>query len=235
MATPRVLIADDEPLILSALSDFLSDQPWHVETVSDGREALKRLQLGGFDVAILDIRMPHVDGFGVLQAVSGQRIDTDILILTAFGSVPRAVEAMHKGAKDFVQKPIKKHELITKVGAFIKARQPVTTHILADRLDAYLIANLTRKDLTLKILMDHFKLSKSYIWKLFKDLDATFTERLAFHRIEKAKNLLQRTNEPIYVIAELCGFKNQSRLSEVFQRVEGESPTQFRQHHRSDV
>ena len=229
MATPRVLIADDEPLILSALSHFLSEQPWDVETVSDGREALKRLQSGGFDVAVLDIRMPHMDGFGVLQAVSGQKIDTDILILTAFGSVPRAVEAMHKGARDFVQKPIKKDELIAKVGAFIDARQPVTTHVLADRLDAYLVANLTRKDLTFKTLMDHFKLSKSYIWKLFKDLDATFTERLAFHRVEKAKGLLQRTNEPIYVIAELCGFKNQSRLSEVFQRVVGTSPTQFRQ------
>ena len=234
MALPRVLIADDEPLILSALSGFLSEQPWYVEAVSDGQKALNCLILGQFDVAVLDIQMPHLDGFGVLEALTNKRIDTDILILTAFGTVPRAVEAMHKGAKDFIQKPIKKHQLIEKVGSFISARQPVTTHVLADRLDAYLIANLTRKDLTLQVVMDHFGLSKSYICKLFKDLGATFTERLAYHRVEKAKNLLLYTNEPIYVVAELCGFKNQSRLSEVFLRVVKESPKRYRQLHRPD-
>jgi AraC-like DNA-binding protein len=83
-------------------------------------------------------------------------------------------------------------------------------------------------------MMDHFGLSKSYVWKLFKGLNATFTQRLAFHRVEKAKNLLLQTNEPIYVIAELCGFRNQSRLSEVFFRVVGESPKRFRQHYRPD-
>ena len=165
----------------------------------------------------------------VLNALPGLKIDTDVLILTAFGTVPRAVEAMHKGAKDFIQKPIKKEEFVNKIGSFIDARQPITTHILADRLDAFLLANLTRKDLTLGIVMDHFRLSKTYVWKLFKDMNSTFTERLAFHRVEKGKNLLMYSNEPIYVIAELCGFKNQSRFSEVFMRVVGESPTRFRQ------
>ncbi len=234
MTQPRVLIADDEPLILSALSGFLEGQPWHVEAVSDGHIALNRLIEGSFDVAVLDIQMPQLDGFGVLDALIKKKINTDVLILTAFGTVPRAVEAMHKGAKDFIQKPIKKKQFIEKVASFISARQPVTTHVLADRLDAYLIANLTRKDLTLQTVMGHFGLSKSYIWKLFKDLGATFTDRLAHHRVEKAKNLLLYTNEPIYVVAELCGFKNQSRLSEVFQRVVNESPKRFRQLHRPD-
>jgi len=234
MTQPRVLIADDEPLILSALSGFLKGQPWYVEAVSDGKKALNSLMSGHFDVAVLDIQMPQLDGFGVLDALVKKKIDTDVLILTAFGTVPRAVEAMHKGAKDFIQKPIKKKQFVEKVASFISARQPVTTHILADRLDAYLVANLTRKDLTLQVVMDHFGLSKSYIWKLFKDLGTTFTERLAYHRVEKAKNLLLYTNEPIYVVAELCGFKNQSRLSEVFQRMLKESPKRFRQLHRPD-
>lgn len=229
MAQPRVLIADDEPLILDALCGFLDDQPWYVEAVSDGQKALTRLRLGNFDVAVLDIRMPHLDGFAVLNALPGLKIDTDVLILTAFGSVPRAVEAMHKGAKDFIQKPIKKEAFVKKVGSFIDARQPVTTHVLADRLDAYLVANLTRKDLTQSTVMKHFRISKTYVWKLFKDMDATFSERLAFHRVEKGKNLLMYTNEPIYVIAELCGFRNQSRFSEVFTRIVGESPRRFRQ------
>ena len=229
MTQPRVLVADDEPLILEALCGFLDEQPWDVEAVSDGQQALERLREDKFDVAVLDIRMPHLDGLAVLNALPGLKMDTDVLILTAFGTVPRAVEAMHKGAKDFIQKPIKKEEFVKKVGSFIDARQPITTHILADRLDAFLLANLTRKDLTLGIVMDHFRLSKTYVWKLFKDMNSTFTERLAFHRVEKGKNLLMYSNEPIYVIAELCGFKNQSRFSEVFMRVVGESPTRFRQ------
>ena len=234
MTRARILIADDEPMIRSALKDFLVDQPWDVEVVSDGREALAHLKKGKFDVAVLDIRMPHIDGFGVLDAVSIKRVPTDILILTAFGSVPRAVEAIQKGAKDFMQKPVKKEEFVEKLTAMISARQPLSTHVMADRVDAFLIANLTRKDLTQKVVVDHFCLSRSYIWKLFRDMGSTFTERLAHHRTEKAKGMLIKTNEPIYVIAELCGFKNQSRLSEVFFRVIGESPTRFRQRSRAD-
>jgi len=231
---PRVLIADDEPMILAALTDFLADESWHIETVSDGGEALERLLVGHFDVAVLDIRMPLLDGFEILDALVGKQVNTDVLILTAFGSVPRAVEAIHKGAKDFLQKPIQKDELIKKVSDLLKARQPVTTHVLAERLDAYLLANLTDKDLTLEKLQNHFNLSRSYIWKLFKDLGSSFTDRLTFHRIEKSKNLLANTNEPIYIIAELCGFRNQKRLAEVMKRVVGESPRQFRQRKRAD-
>lgn len=234
MQQPRVLIADDEPMILAALTDFLSDEDWFVETASDGQEALQSLIVGHFDVAVLDIRMPILDGFEILDAMVGKQINTDVLILTAFGSVPRAVEAIHKGAKDFLQKPIQKDQLIQKVNDLLKARQPVTTHVLAERLDAYLLANLTDKDLTLEKLQNHFNLSRSYIWKLFKDLNTSFTERLTFHRVEKAKALLANTNEPIYIIAELCGFRNQKRLSEVIKREVGESPRQFRQRKRAD-
>jgi AraC-like DNA-binding protein len=105
---------------------------------------------------------------------------------------------------------------------------------LADRLEAYIIANLTSKDLKLQVLVEHFGLSRSYISKLFKGAGSSFSERVAFHRTQKAKNLLLQTREPIYVVAELCGFKKQSWLSEAFLRVAGQSPSRFRQLHRPE-
>lgn len=234
MSYARILIADDEPLILSALTGFLVDQVWDVETVNDGRSALNRILSGAFDIAVLDIQMPHLDGLEVLDAVVKKKVNTGILILTAFGSIPLAVEAVQRGAKDFVQKPIQKEEFVAKLELLIQDKQPVTTHVLAERLDAYLKANLINKELSMQVLIDHFGLSKSYIAKLFKEMGTSFSKQLTQHRISKARKLLLGTNEPIYVIADLCGFKNQSRLSESFLRVTGESPRHFRQRERSN-
>ena len=228
MKKPGVLIADDEPDILSALEGFIKGQPWDVLTAPDGQVALDLLTSHHIDVAVLDLRMPYLDGLAVLDEVRRRDIDTDVVILTAFGSIPRAVRALKGGAKDFLLKPIRKAEFADMVRKLIQVRYP-TPHVLAERLDVYVEANASDPDLTLSAVMAAFSISRSYASQLFAELGTSFRERLILYRITKAKRLLKNTDEPVYAIAELCGFRNARRLAEVFQRIEGMTPTQYRQ------
>jgi len=228
MKKPCVLLVDDEPLILSALGGFLKEQPWDVVTASDGKEAVGVLMSQVIDIAVLDLRMPYLDGLVVLKTVKRHNVDTDIVILTAYGSIQRAVLALKNGARDFLPKPIQKAEFLDVVCRLMDKRYP-TTHVLAERLDRFVEFEAPNPNLTLTDVQNQFAISKSYTCRLFADSGTSFTACLAHHRVARAKRLLDTTDEPIYVIAELCGFKNSRRMAEVFKRLEGVTPTQYRQ------
>jgi CheY-like chemotaxis protein len=100
-----VLIVDDEKNIRLTLSRALEGLGLQSETVVNGEEALSRLQERAFDLVLLDLRMPGMDGMEVLRRVRTLRPDTRIVIITAYGTVESAVEAMKLGAADFIQKP----------------------------------------------------------------------------------------------------------------------------------
>jgi DNA-binding NtrC family response regulator len=104
MEKPRVLVADDKENMLTLLERILGDA-YEVITAADGGRALSLVAAEEFDVVLTDIRMPGADGFEVLQAVKSRRPDTEVVLMTAFASVPRAVEAMRQGAYDYLQKP----------------------------------------------------------------------------------------------------------------------------------
>jgi len=104
--TPKpILIVDDEKNIRLALSMSLEKLDIPVETAASGEEALERLAQGGYGLMLLDLRMPGLDGMEVLRQVSQQRPEIKVIIITAYGSIDLAVEAMKLGAVDFLQKP----------------------------------------------------------------------------------------------------------------------------------
>ncbi len=103
--TGKVLVADDENSVRWVLSRALEDAGHEVQQASTGSEALERLQSGGFDVAFVDLRMPELDGLGVLAAAREQGISTPIIIITAHTTMANAIEAMKRGAYDYVTKP----------------------------------------------------------------------------------------------------------------------------------
>ncbi len=104
MGKPRVLVADDKEHMLTLLERILGEA-YEVITAADGTRALFLLGGQEFDVVLTDIRMPGADGFEVLQAVKSRTPDTEVVLMTAFASVPKAVEAMRQGAYDYLQKP----------------------------------------------------------------------------------------------------------------------------------
>jgi len=106
MNARRVLIVDDEKNVRFSLSKTLEKLEIPVETAASGEEALDKLAQVEYDLMLLDLRMPGMDGMEVLRQVSHQLPELKVIIITAYGSLNLAVEAMRLGAVDFLQKPL---------------------------------------------------------------------------------------------------------------------------------
>jgi FixJ family two-component response regulator len=105
MIAKPTLIVDDEKNIRLALSMALEQLDLPVETAASGDEALEKLAAGSYGIMLLDLRMPGTDGMEVLRRVARERPELKVIIITAYGSIDLAVEAMKLGAVDFLQKP----------------------------------------------------------------------------------------------------------------------------------
>jgi DNA-binding NtrC family response regulator len=107
----RILIVDDEPNVRLNYRITLELEGYQVEETGVSTEALKRLKVEKFDLAILDMRMPRMGGLDLLAAMRAQRVRTPAIIITAFSDVPTAVRAIQIGASDFLQKPLRPEDL----------------------------------------------------------------------------------------------------------------------------
>jgi DNA-binding NtrC family response regulator len=101
----KLLLVDDEADFVKSLSERLSLRDFDVTTASDGKEAIKAAKKGQFDVAILDLRMPGMDGTEVLKILKDKHKWLEVLMLTGHGSVDSAVEAGKLGAFGYLEKP----------------------------------------------------------------------------------------------------------------------------------
>ena len=111
MITQPILIVDDEKNIRLTLSQTLETLGADIDTAANGEEALTKLKGREFGLILLDIRMPGMDGMEVLRRVREMRPDIRIIMITAYGTVGSAVEAMKLGAVDFLQKPFDPEEI----------------------------------------------------------------------------------------------------------------------------
>ncbi|MBI5739634.1 MAG: sigma-54-dependent Fis family transcriptional regulator [Nitrospirae bacterium] len=101
----RILVIDDESSIREMLKDFLSSKGFDVETAADGESGLNLLKSEKFNLLLLDLMMPGINGLDVLREVNSEKIDISSIMITAHASVPTAVEAMKLGAFDYITKP----------------------------------------------------------------------------------------------------------------------------------
>ena len=118
-----ILVVDDEKEMCELVKDFLGGAGYEVETAQDGREALEAVRQKDLDAVITDLRMPDMDGMELLAAVKAERPDVPVIMVTAFGSIDRAIEAMRAGAFYFVTKPFKLRELEALVAKAVEQRQ----------------------------------------------------------------------------------------------------------------
>lgn len=121
----NILVADDESDFRMILQSFLVSEGHTVTTAEDGADAINKLQEKSFDLVLLDIRMPRVDGVEVLQFIKQQYIDTQVIILTAVNDVRIAVECMKLGAFHFLTKPYSVEELNSLVNRALEQRAMV--------------------------------------------------------------------------------------------------------------
>jgi len=119
---PEVLIIDDEPLMRISISDALKAEGYNVASAATGSEGLKAIKDTSYDVVITDLRLPEVDGVQILKTCRQISPHTKVLMITAYGSVDTAVEAMRIGAYDYITKPFSMDELILTVKRLIALR-----------------------------------------------------------------------------------------------------------------
>jgi DNA-binding NtrC family response regulator len=108
---PRILIVDDEEIVVRSCLRILASDKYEVESVGDGWEALRRIDENGYDILVLDIMMPKIDGLEVLQHVKERHPDVDVIMMTGLSQIQTAVRAMKLGAFDYLSKPFEPDEL----------------------------------------------------------------------------------------------------------------------------
>ncbi|MGD9323930.1 MAG: response regulator, partial [Desulfobacterales bacterium] len=111
MSSTKILIVDDELILRESLAGWLQRDGHAVDTASSGEEALEKLKEARFDIMLVDIKMEGISGLDVLQHVKENDPDVAIVMITAYGSIPTAIEAMKNGAYDYMLKPFDPNEL----------------------------------------------------------------------------------------------------------------------------
>ena len=111
----RILIVDDEEEFASLLSERLSARGLRVETADCGQAAIEKVRGGNFDVVVLDMVMPGMDGIETLQRLREQEPDLQVILLTGHATVEKGVNAMKLGAADFLEKPAELNDLLDKI------------------------------------------------------------------------------------------------------------------------
>ncbi len=111
----KVLLVDDEELFLTTLAKRLEVRGMQVSTVTRGKDAVAIVDSQAFDLVVLDLSMPGIDGMETLKRIKAKQPDAEIIILTGEGSIRTGIEAMKAGAEDFLQKPVNIVELVNKI------------------------------------------------------------------------------------------------------------------------
>nr|HDN00362.1 response regulator [Deltaproteobacteria bacterium] len=114
LAASKILIVDDEPRMCESLKILLNNNGYEVHTSNDGHEAIKCLAENDFDLVLLDIVLPDMDGFQVMDFINQQHPDTMVIIITGHISMESTLKALRKGAYDYIKKPFESEELLTK-------------------------------------------------------------------------------------------------------------------------
>ncbi|GAB4390173.1 MAG: sigma-54 dependent transcriptional regulator [Thermodesulfovibrionales bacterium] len=118
----RILVAEDEEITLKHLLRTLQAEGYEAEGTGNGLEALKKIESDGFDLLIADVKMPGMNGMDLLARVKESRPEVEVIMVTGYGSIGSAVEAMKQGAYDYVPKPFDLDELVLKVGKTLEQK-----------------------------------------------------------------------------------------------------------------
>jgi response regulator RpfG family c-di-GMP phosphodiesterase len=153
--SPRVLVVDDEKVIREILSDFLTMEGYVVRTVEDGENALKELERRTYNLVISDLKMPGMGGLELLEKIASRGQNVLTVIMTGFGTVETAIEAMKKGAYDYILKPFKIEEVVHVVERGLDRQRLQAENIkLKEAVSLYKISEAIAQSLSLDTVLD---------------------------------------------------------------------------------
>src|SRR5688500_11380038 len=123
MSAPSILIVDDEAGVRAALAGVLRDEGYEIDSVESGEACLERVTRRAFDVIVLDIWLPGLDGLATLERLRHRRVDSEIVMISGHGNIESAVRAIKMGAFDFVEKPLSLEKTVLVVRNAVRQRR----------------------------------------------------------------------------------------------------------------
>ena len=118
----NILIVEDETALAEAVAHILRKAGHSADRVADGQSALDYIRVGAYDLVLLDIMLPKLDGLSVLRQMRSEGVQTPVLMLTARTTVPDKVAGLNAGADDYLTKPFDPEELLARVGAMTRRK-----------------------------------------------------------------------------------------------------------------
>lgn len=125
--TPLILLVDDDCEFNKAMKKMLEREGYRVTVARNGLEALQVLSRGAADLVVSEVRMPELDGTGLMTEIRSKAIDVPVIFLTAYGEVESYLEVMNKGAFEYLNKPIRSPEILNVIGKALKRRRDMPT------------------------------------------------------------------------------------------------------------
>ena len=217
--TGSLLVVDDDRHIQNAMADYLRSLGYRTETASTCEDAIERMQEFPFEVVVCDVNLPDRDGFELLEWSRENAKDTSVILLTGFGTIESAVEAIRMGAFDYLTKPVIDEELNLSIERAIGQRQLVQEN-------RQLKAQLDQKHNLSNIIGKDFKMLRMF--ELIESVSDTRTTALILGESGTGKtvtaraihHLSNRSEKPFVEVA--CGALPETLLeSELFGHVEG--------------
>ncbi len=158
MAT-RILLVDDEPRILSLLNSLLKRENYEVTSMQDAAKAIELIRSDSFDLLISDVRMSPVDGMELLKAARQSQPSMSVIMLTAYGTVETAIEAMKLGAFDYVTKPFKVDELLLTIQRAVEYGRALSENVdlKAELIGRYSFENIVAESAAMRNVCEMIK------------------------------------------------------------------------------
>lgn len=249
-AVYRVVVAEDEPLILDNIAKKITNMNMGFEVVGmadDGKRALELVEMLSPDVLVTDIRMPVMDGLELLKITSLKHPGIKKIVISGYDDFKYAQQALKYEAMDYLLKPLKPEELLEvfdRIRISLDAQRNIikqnimklkdnysySSVEIAHLVEAYIRENYTQ-EINFDLISQNFNFNSSYLSKIFtRHIGENPSKYMISLRINKARQLLLSNRElSIKDIGELVGYPNQFYFSRIFKSIVGKSPASYRE------
>ncbi|MCL7396843.1 MAG: response regulator [Thaumarchaeota archaeon] len=192
----KVLVVDDDEVISQNLKTILEEFGYISDTAYSGEEALRKIRESYYDVALIDLLLPDMDGLQLLLEVKKVSPTTAIIIITAFGTIPNAVEAIKRGASDYITKPFRIDDLLTTIKKVIEEQRMIYE---ADTEMPFILSHPIRRSV-ISLLAKHRKMR---FIDIARAIGVEDPPKLSFHlKILRDAGLVVQESDKLYTLTE---------------------------------
>ncbi len=238
MISEKILAVDDDARVIKSIK--ISLEEYEIIDFSNGEEVLEFLRKPNeINLVLLDVMMPGIDGISVLNEIKKNNSDIAVIIMTAYGSLDVAVQALRYHADDFLEKPFDVDDLRVKIRTILKNksrfnRSSGEKNDNVERIKRFIERN--HKNASLEFIASEMCLSPKYVSRMFNEkCGFSFRDYKVKVKIDVAKSLLKNSSFNINEISFKLGYQNPESFMRIFKRMSKMTPMQYRKKLKENV